>query len=272
MASGTSNQGIADRLVITLRAAEKYVSSIFDKLGIPSTRQESRRVLAVLLPSGVTHRTVMAKGSATDLPKRTALKVRRGETPYGRRIPADRSGMGQLISDSVEQGREAYRQHAWREAFESLRIADSKAALSPEDLALLAESAWFAGDPDAAIQARERAHADYLRQGDQCHAAGLALQLAVDHFEAGNRDRQRVAGSGEKAARRGSGECAAHGWQAVSLAYIALRVTGDRTEALQQAKLAQDIGGRLGDRRFGTGSRCRATPWSRWAGSTTVWP
>jgi DNA-binding NarL/FixJ family response regulator len=49
MASGTSNQGIADNLVITLRAAEKYVSSIFDKLGIPTTRNESRRVLAVLL-------------------------------------------------------------------------------------------------------------------------------------------------------------------------------------------------------------------------------
>ena len=49
MASGTSNQGIADRMVITLRAAEKYVSSVFDKLAIPSTRQESRRVLAVLL-------------------------------------------------------------------------------------------------------------------------------------------------------------------------------------------------------------------------------
>jgi DNA-binding NarL/FixJ family response regulator len=49
MASGTSNQGIADQMVITLRAAEKYVSSVFDKLGIPSGRQESRRVLAVLL-------------------------------------------------------------------------------------------------------------------------------------------------------------------------------------------------------------------------------
>ncbi|HET9647986.1 MAG TPA: response regulator transcription factor [Microlunatus sp.] len=49
MAAGTSNQGIADRLVITVRAAEKYVSSIFDKLGIPTSRQESRRVLAVLL-------------------------------------------------------------------------------------------------------------------------------------------------------------------------------------------------------------------------------
>ena len=49
MAAGTSNQGIADRLVITLRAVEKYVSSIFGKLGLPSTGSESRRVLAVLL-------------------------------------------------------------------------------------------------------------------------------------------------------------------------------------------------------------------------------
>jgi len=49
MAAGTSNQGVADKLVITLRAVEKYVSSVFDKLGLPSTRSESRRVLAVLL-------------------------------------------------------------------------------------------------------------------------------------------------------------------------------------------------------------------------------
>jgi DNA-binding NarL/FixJ family response regulator len=48
MASGASNQGIADRLVITVRAVEKYVSSIFSKLGLPSTGSESRRVLAVL--------------------------------------------------------------------------------------------------------------------------------------------------------------------------------------------------------------------------------
>ena len=49
MASGSSNQGIADSLVITVRAVEKYVSSIFGKLGLPSTGSESRRVLAVLL-------------------------------------------------------------------------------------------------------------------------------------------------------------------------------------------------------------------------------
>jgi DNA-binding NarL/FixJ family response regulator len=49
MAAGNSNQGMADRLVITLRAVEKYVSSIFGKLGLPATGSESRRVLAVLL-------------------------------------------------------------------------------------------------------------------------------------------------------------------------------------------------------------------------------
>jgi DNA-binding NarL/FixJ family response regulator len=48
MARGSSNQGIADELVITVRAVEKYVSSIFTKLGLPSTGSQSRRVLAVL--------------------------------------------------------------------------------------------------------------------------------------------------------------------------------------------------------------------------------
>nr|WP_221374623.1 response regulator transcription factor [Actinoplanes polyasparticus] len=49
MASGHSNQGIADKLYLTLRAVEKYVSSVFGKLGLPATGGESRRVLAVLL-------------------------------------------------------------------------------------------------------------------------------------------------------------------------------------------------------------------------------
>jgi DNA-binding NarL/FixJ family response regulator len=52
MATGRSNQGIADELVITVRAVEKYVSSIFSKLDLPSTGSESRRVLAVLLVLG----------------------------------------------------------------------------------------------------------------------------------------------------------------------------------------------------------------------------
>jgi DNA-binding NarL/FixJ family response regulator len=49
MAGGSSNQGIADRLVISVGAVEKHVSSIFGKLDLPATGSESRRVLAVLL-------------------------------------------------------------------------------------------------------------------------------------------------------------------------------------------------------------------------------
>jgi DNA-binding NarL/FixJ family response regulator len=48
MAEGYSNQAIADRLVVTVRAVEKHVTSIFDKLGLPATTDSHRRVLAVL--------------------------------------------------------------------------------------------------------------------------------------------------------------------------------------------------------------------------------
>jgi DNA-binding NarL/FixJ family response regulator/class 3 adenylate cyclase len=48
MAEGRSNQAIAESLVITLRAVEKHVTSIFGKLRLSSTDQDHRRVLAVL--------------------------------------------------------------------------------------------------------------------------------------------------------------------------------------------------------------------------------
>ena len=48
MAEGRSNQAIARRLVVTERAVEHHVTSIFDKLGLMPTRDDHRRVLAVL--------------------------------------------------------------------------------------------------------------------------------------------------------------------------------------------------------------------------------
>jgi DNA-binding NarL/FixJ family response regulator len=48
MAEGRSNQGIAERLVVTERAVEKHVTSILDKLGLAPTSDDHRRVLAVL--------------------------------------------------------------------------------------------------------------------------------------------------------------------------------------------------------------------------------
>jgi len=48
MAEGRSNQAIADRLFVTLRAVEKHVTSIFVKLDLHATTDDHRRVLAVL--------------------------------------------------------------------------------------------------------------------------------------------------------------------------------------------------------------------------------
>lgn len=66
MATGRSNEGIADKLVITLRAVEKYVSSIFGKLGLPVDRQ---RVAACAggadVPAQLTHqKPVLQSGGA----------------------------------------------------------------------------------------------------------------------------------------------------------------------------------------------------------------
>jgi DNA-binding NarL/FixJ family response regulator len=48
MAEGRSNHGIAEQLVVTERAVEKHVTSIFGKLGLTATTDDHRRVLAVL--------------------------------------------------------------------------------------------------------------------------------------------------------------------------------------------------------------------------------
>jgi DNA-binding NarL/FixJ family response regulator len=48
MAEGRSNHGIAERLVVTERAVEKHITSIFGKLNLPAATDDHRRVLAVL--------------------------------------------------------------------------------------------------------------------------------------------------------------------------------------------------------------------------------
>jgi len=48
MAEGRSNAAIAEALVVTERAVEKHVTSIFSKLDLPPTVEDHRRVLAEL--------------------------------------------------------------------------------------------------------------------------------------------------------------------------------------------------------------------------------
>ncbi|HET8821867.1 MAG TPA: response regulator transcription factor [Thermoleophilaceae bacterium] len=48
MAEGRSNNAIAEHMIVTERAVEKHVTSIFSKLGLAPAPEDHRRVLAVL--------------------------------------------------------------------------------------------------------------------------------------------------------------------------------------------------------------------------------
>jgi DNA-binding NarL/FixJ family response regulator len=48
MAEGRSNAGIASALVVSVGAVEKHVANLFDRLGLPPSEGDNRRVLAVL--------------------------------------------------------------------------------------------------------------------------------------------------------------------------------------------------------------------------------
>src|SRR5215213_9098364 len=48
MAEGRTNRAIAEELYVSERGVERHITSIFTKLGLPTTEQDHRRVLAVL--------------------------------------------------------------------------------------------------------------------------------------------------------------------------------------------------------------------------------
>ena len=79
MAEGRSNHAIAEQLVVTERAVEKHVTSIFAKLGLPPTPDDHRRVLAVLRLPRSPHDRRSSRPSTS--PAATA-RARRRSTPW----------------------------------------------------------------------------------------------------------------------------------------------------------------------------------------------
>jgi DNA-binding NarL/FixJ family response regulator len=54
LAEGRSNRAIANTLFVSTRAVERHVQTIFQKLRLPDTEDDNRRVLAVLALLGQT--------------------------------------------------------------------------------------------------------------------------------------------------------------------------------------------------------------------------
>lgn len=82
----------------------------------------------------------------------------------------------------VESGHDAISRHAWAEAVEAFSAADREGALSPDDLEQLGSAAWWAGRPDDAVEALERAFAGFTDAGRPADAARVALDLAYQGF------------------------------------------------------------------------------------------
>lgn len=81
--------------------------------------------------------------------------------------------MGHAIDD-LERGRESYARRLWTDACEWLTRADRVAPLQPEDLELLARSAYMLGRDHDYRTALERACHAYQRAGDSASAARCA--------------------------------------------------------------------------------------------------
>jgi class 3 adenylate cyclase len=84
--------------------------------------------------------------------------------------------------DSLELGRDAVKRHAWTEAVDAFAAADREGGLSPDDLELMGEAAWWAGMPDEATDPLERAFAAYVEAGRPMQAAGVAFHLSYVAF------------------------------------------------------------------------------------------
>jgi len=84
--------------------------------------------------------------------------------------------------ETAELGRDAMDRHAWAEAMEAFQAADRDGGLAPADLELLGTAAWWAGQPDAATEALERAFAGHTDAGRSGEAATVAMLLAYQHF------------------------------------------------------------------------------------------
>ncbi len=82
------------------------------------------------------------------------------------------------VDDTLFAGREAVERNAWEEAREAFSAADDERALTPGDLLLFADASWWAGYPDEAVDALQRAHTAYVESGDSMAAAGVAVRLA----------------------------------------------------------------------------------------------
>ena len=152
------------------------------------------------------------------------------------------------MSELVDGGRTAVDARDWSQALALLREADDAGALEPIDVERLAEAAFWMGELEECIEARERAYAGLVEEGDVRAAALVALHLAFHH--AGREALAVAAGWLESATTLLADlpQCVEQGWLSWIQGVVAGELFGDREEALRLGERTVEIGRALGDR------------------------
>jgi len=151
------------------------------------------------------------------------------------------------VLDRVEEGRQAIRDHRWRDGYDLLSAAAADSALEPEDLELLAWSAYFTDEIVQVVPYLERAYTGYVAVGNKGRAAIAAVQLAHEY---GSVRLQKAIGSGwfSRAERllEDEPEGLAHGYLALERGLEALKLR-DYVAAENLGGTAERLGREHGD-------------------------
>jgi len=150
--------------------------------------------------------------------------------------------------DQLRQGRESFSNSAWKDAYWSLSRAEQAAQLAPEDLELLATSAYMLGRENEWLQLLERACQRHSDVGAVLPAARCAFWIGTQLAIRGDMGPATGwLGRAQRLVERDGSECVE---QAYMLLPVAMQheAAGDYEGAAATAAAAVEAGERFGDR------------------------
>ena len=151
-------------------------------------------------------------------------------------------------SDMLEPGQDALARGAWAEARTCFEEATATGD-APEAWEGISRAAWWQGDEEATLAARERSYRGFQRTGDARGAARMAAWLGMDHLDLRGDDALAVAWL-RRAAQIVEAEtpCAEQGWVALMQAEVALLAHCDFPVAQELSERALVLAHSLDDR------------------------
>jgi DNA-binding CsgD family transcriptional regulator len=151
------------------------------------------------------------------------------------------------IAGKLERGRDSYARQAWREAYEALTAADRSAPLVPQEVEMLATSAYMLGREQEYRDLLERAYRGHLKAEEPLAAVRCAFWIGVTLALQGERGQAGGwLGRAERLLDREATDCVERGYLLV-LRDIEYEIDGDLERLAANAAEAAAVGERFGD-------------------------